>query len=454
MTNADTKESSDSDHAESPDSAGGLSALVERISATRKPRRASNLLLWFVAGFFVVFLIWASLTELDKTVHGAGRIIPSAQMQIVSNLEGGFVDEIMINVGDEVSNGDPLVRLDQTQSGSELGSSRAQYDALNIKSARLQAEVDGREPQFPRTIDQASREQLSIEQSLHASRMADLASLTEAARSRIVQAQRTVNEAQANREARRASASAALDEANTLRPLVDRGIEPRFSLTQAGNRYAVASSEAQAAAASVARSLATVSEARASLAQARQQWRSQAADELARVQAQQSALRRSLPALADRVRRTVVRAPLAGRVNRVMTATVGGTIRPGEPIAEIVPSERGLIVETMIRPSDIGQVRIGQTAEVGISAYPSVVYGTLDGNVVTISPDTTTDERTGETFYVARIMTEGELLDRNGNAVLIGPGMTADVSLLGEKQSILSYILTPITRLSRSALRE
>ncbi|WP_299324182.1 HlyD family type I secretion periplasmic adaptor subunit [Parasphingopyxis sp.] len=446
------KQKEAADEAAVPDD--GPPDFLERLTSRKRPRAASNLLLWLIAGFFIAFIIWAALTELDQTIRGPGRVIPSSQMQVVSNLEGGIVEAILVNVGDQVSVGDPLVRLDNTQSASDLGSNRAQFDALNVKIARLQAELDGRQPRFPTPNNQSTREQIAIERSLHGSRMADLDALTAAARARITQSQRAANEAQASLTARQAAARAAQQEVDILRPLVERGIEPRFSLTQAENRVSIAMSETQAAAASVARAQASVAEAQASLTQARQQWRAQAADELARVQAQQSALRRSLPALSDRVRRTIIRAPLSGRVNRVMTATVGGTIGPGEPIAEIVPSEDSLIVEAMIRPSDIGQVSIGQRAEVGISAYESVVYGTLDGEVITISPDTTQDERTGENFYTVRVVTEGNLLDGDGNPVMIGPGMTADVSLLGGKQSILSYILTPITRLGRSALRE
>ncbi|MBC7986003.1 MAG: HlyD family type I secretion periplasmic adaptor subunit, partial [Sphingomonadaceae bacterium] len=113
-----------------------------------------------------------------------------------------------------------------------------------------------------------------------------------------------------------------------------------------------------------------------------------------------------------------------------------------------------LLVEAMIRPADIGRIYINQPSQIGISAYDSAVYGYLAGRVATISPDTTTDERTGESFYTVRVVTTGQLLDRNGRPLTIGPGMTADISLLGDKRTILQYILTPITRLRQRALRE
>ena len=415
-----------------------------------RPATASNVLLWVILAFVGVFIVWAALTEVDRTVRGQGRIIPSSQLQVVSNLEGGIVEEILVRVGQMVRSGAPLVRLDQTQTGAEFGSNSAQYDALRMRIARLEAELAGRSPAFP----PGSPEQAQIERSLHMSRMADLNALTAASTSRIMQAERSVAEAQAALAARQSARGAAQNELGMIRPLVERGIEPRLALIQAENAAAVAASEAAAASAAVTRSQSAVAEARSTLNQQRQEWRAKAAQELAQAQSEMVALRRSLPALSARVERTVVRSPLAGRVNRVLVTTVGGTVSPGAPLVEIVPSDENLIVEVQVRPEDIAWVRMGQDAKVNITAYDSSIYGALDGKVVAISPDATVNERTGESFYTARVTTEARLRDQSGRPLEIGPGMIADVSLLGDKRTVLTYLLSPITRLSERAFRE
>lgn len=428
---------------------------LEDYADSIKPRTASNILLWMVAGFFVVFIAWAALTKLDRSVKGLGRIIPSAQLQIISNLEGGIVEEILVQPGQEVKQGDELLRLDQTQTGSELGSGQASTAALAAKIARLQAEVAGREPAYPPSRDLVASEQVRIEQALHASRVSQLASAQSAALARVNQAERAVAEAQAAYQARLTARDARRAEVTMLRPLVERGIEPRFSLTQAESAAAVAASEATSAAESVARMQASVAEARSALSQMLQDWRSQAGTELATAQAEYAARRRAMPALAERVERTVVRAPLTGRVNRVLVTTVGGTVGPGAPLVEIVPSDKSLLVEIRIRPQDIAFVHLNQEAKVNVTAYDSSVYGGLEGRVVNISPDAVLEERTGETFYVVRVRTASNALkDQAGRPLPIGPGMVADVSLLGDKRTILQYILTPITKLSDNALRE
>lgn len=420
-----------------------------------KPRTSSNLLLWGVTSFVILFFVWAYFAEIERTVRGMGRIIPSSQLQIVSNNEGGVIQDILVRSGEVVQANAPLIRLDPTATGGELGSGEASTNALLVKIARLQAEVAGRSPSYPAAADPQVAEQIRIERSLHAARMADLNSLAGAAQARMLQAQRAVTEAEAAYQARVTTRQARVSEVAIIRPLVDRGIEPRLSLMQAESAASVAASEAAAAAASISRAQAAVAETRATLAQITQNWRQQAATELAAAQAELVARQRSLPALADRVDRTVLRAPLPGRINRVLVTTRGASVQPGQPLVEIVPSEQNLLVEARVSPDDISFVRMNQEAKVAITAYDRSVYGTLDGRVINISPDALTEERTGEVYYVVRVRTTvNSIRDQTGRAMPIGPGMVAEVDLLGDSRTVLQYILTPITRLSETAFRE
>jgi len=428
---------------------------LEDLTTKIKPRAASSMLLWIIVAFVLIFFIWAAFTELDRTVRGQGRVVPSSQLQVVSNLEGGVVQDILVRSGQNVRQGDELIRLDRTASGAELGSGSATLAALEIKIARLQAEVTGGQPRYPQLTGAGVPEQIRVEQSLYATRMADLAAITGASQARIGQAERAIAEAQSTYESRASAYRQRSTEVTMIRPLVERGIEPRLSLIQAEAQANIAQSDMQAASETIGRARQGLAEARATLAQATQQWRTQSGAELTSARAEYAARRAALPALADREQRTVLRAPLAGRINRVLVTTRGGTIRPGEPVVEIVPSNETLVIEAQIHPSDIAFVRIGQPAHVAITAYDRSVYGVLDGSVITISPDATLNERTGESFYTVKVRTNvNYLTDTNGRQMPIGVGMTAEVDLLGEKRTILQYILSPIARLSETALRE
>jgi membrane fusion protein, adhesin transport system len=425
--------------------------LADRI----EPRSASNVLLWTILGFFIAFILWASIVQIDRTVRAPGRIVPSARLQVVSNLEGGIVAAILVRSGDLVRQGQALIKLDPTQSGAELGSSEVQVVALQAKIARLEAEVAGREPMYPVPRDAAGADQVSIERALHQSRMSDLAALVSANNARASQSLAAVAEAQAAYRARVSARDSAERQLSMMQPLVERGIEPQMTLVQLQNTAAVAASEAAQAAAAVGRAQSGVAEARATLSQVRQNWRAQAGTELATAQAEMAARSRTVPALAARFGRSTVAAPVTGRVNRVLVTTVGSSVGAGQPIVEVVPSNDTLTVEALVAPKDIGFVRIGQKAKINVSAYDSAIYGGMEGEVVTISPDATIEERTGESHYTVRIRADAKSLrDSAGKPLTIGPGMTADVSLLGDKRSILAYILTPIARLGETAFRE
>lgn len=429
--------------------------MLESIPDRVKPRQASSLLLWGILVFFLIFVIWASWATLDRTVRGVGRVIASSSLQTVSNLEGGVVQEILVRTGQIVRAGQPIVRLDPTATGGELGSGEAQTAALRVKIARLKAEVLGREPVYPPATSAAVAEQIEIERALHSARMSELAGLTGAASARGVQAQRSVSEAQSAYAAKSSARDARQTELETIRPLAEKGIESRLTLTQTESAATVASNEAAQASTAISRAQAGVAEARAALAQGRQDWRAKAADELAAAQAELSARSSTLPGLAAKVDRTIVRSPLAGRVNRVLVTTVGAAVAPGSPIAEISPSRDTLLVEGRIRPQDIARVSIGQRARVNITAYDVSVFGAMDGVVESMSPDAIVDEKSDESFYIVRVRTkEKGLTDKQGRLLPIGTGMTAEVNLLGDPRTVMQYILTPITRLSERAFRE
>lgn len=429
---------------------------VESLPSTYiEPKVPANLILWIIAAFVVIFLLWAWLTEIDRTVRAIGRVIPSSQLQVISNLEGGVVEAILVRTGQDVKQGAPLVRLNPIQPGAELESNQASTDSLQFKIIRLEAEITGRTPQFPVARNPAMANQIAVERSLYNSRMAEYRSIANVASARVAQAERTINEADAAQEARISARETARADLNLMRPLVQEGIEPRRSLLQAQNAFSVSSSEAAGAAAALSRARSVLAESQASAMQQKRDWLSRAADELTAARAEMSVRAATMPAFKYKLDRTVVRAPLDGRVNRVFTTTVGGSIRPGDPLLEIVPARENLLVEAMVDAKDIASVKMGQKAKVNISAYDSAIYGSMEGQVIAISPDAVVSERTGESHYLVRVRTNADaILDKNGHRLSIGPGMGADVSLLGDKRSILAYILTPLSRLSETAFRE
>jgi membrane fusion protein, adhesin transport system len=418
------------------------------------PSRAANLLLFGIVGFFLSFLVWAAIAELDQVTRGTGRVIPSSQLQVVQNLEGGIVRELLVKQGQDVNKGDVLLRLDSTQFGAEFARGQEGYNALVAKLTRLTAETQGGAPRFPASLVQASSAIVSAEQTLFAGRQAELAGNQAVAQARLAQARQTLLQAQAQSAAAAESHRLAAQEVELIAPLVEKGIEPRIELIRAQGRSSETQAQAQAAKAGVSAATSAIGEAQSELFKVREAYRARALEELAEARTRMAAMGRELPALQDKVTRTDVLAPIGGTINRVLVATLGGVVRPGEPLVEIVPKNETLVVEAQVSPADIAFVHVGQPAMVKITAFNYSRYGGLEGTVEYLSPDAVKEERTGETYYQIRIRTKSSQLQTDEGPKPITSGMVAEVDVMNGKRTVLDYLLAPLKNVSSKALRE
>jgi adhesin transport system membrane fusion protein len=419
-----------------------------------RPPLPARLLLWSIAAFVLAFLLWAALARIDTVTRGQGRIIPSLSLQKVAHLEGGIVSEIVAREGQRVAKGDVLVRLDRTAAAADLGRGSAARDASAARLARLAAEARGRAGGFDAGLAAGSPGQIAAERALARQRRAELDAQLSVARARLAQAERSAIEARAGVAASEEAERLAAAELAIIQPLAEKGIEPQAALLRARSALEQARARTAAARAGVGRADAGVSEAANAVRATGEAFRAGAAGELARTRGELAATGETMPALADRLERTEVRAPVAGLIQRVLVNTVGGVVRPGEPLVEIVPGDDRLVIEARIAPSDIAFVHPGQPVTIRLTAYDFALYGSLRGEVERISPDAVLDEARRESFYQVRVATRDALRDSDGRALPIQPGMVAEVDILGRPRTVLSYLLSPLERVRDTALRE
>lgn len=420
-----------------------------------QPAQAARILLWSIAGFSVVIIAWASVAEINETASAPGRVVPTRPLQVVSNLEGGIVADILVKPGQAVAAGAPLLRLDPGLASADYGRSSAAGAALAARIVRLEAEIANRVPAFPAGLVAAAPAGVAAERSAWAARRLERASNIAGSRARADGAMRGLDEARAAAASAIEVRAQAAREVALLAPLVDKGIEPRLTLDRARSALVQADAAAAGARQSVARAAALADEARAAVSSIGDGARAAAGNDLALARAEFATQAAALPALRRRVERTEVRSPMAGTVQRVLAATVGGSVAPGAPLVEIVPAGGALAVEARVRPRDIGMVHFGQPASVRITAYDPSVYGKLEGRVTRISPDAVTDGPGGEGWYLVRIETRGNgLTGPDGRPRAIGAGMVAEADLLGPSRTVMSYLLSPIAKLSGTAFRE
>lgn len=417
--------------------------------------RAAAMMVAVIAAMILSFVLWATLAVLDEVTRGSGKVIPASQNQLVQSLEGGIVSEIMVREGDRVERNQVLLQLDETAQGSRLGEIAGQRHAKRARIARLQAETRGlAEPVF-------GEEELRDTPDIVAAELAAFASRRDA-----LQIQREVIEPQlAQRrsqavelEARAAKLTQSLEfldrELTLTRRLAKQGAVPELDLLRLERQAVELRGELQETVASRERIAEAVKEYENRLLSLESEFRAEAQIELASQTGELAVIEETIAAAADRVDRTAIRAPVRGIVNRLEVTTVGGVVAPGGPVVEIVPLDDKLVIEARIRPQDVAFVRPGQSASTKLTAYDYTIYGTLPGKVTLVSPDTLADPKTGEAYYRVIIEADEMKLAQGGKQLEILPGMVASVDILTGSKSVLSYLLTPVSRVRSEALRE
>ena len=419
-----------------------------------EPARAAQYLLYTIAGFFFVALVWASVAKLDRVTRGQGRVVTSNQLQEVQYLEGGIVEEILVSSGDRVTEGQVLVKLDPTQMSVEFTQGQEGYNQLAARIARLEAEATLQPVSFAPNFEADAPRIAANERALYDARQAELEASLSVAVSKLNQRRQTLEDSKVVLKTAKEAHRLAAEEHSIMRRLVDKGIEPQVELLRARQREAAALGDLQRGQIAVNRIELETVEAAGEIERIKKGFSASAADELNKTKAELEDLKGELPALQDKVARTDVRSPVAGLVNRVLVSTVGGVVAPGETIVEVVPSEDTLLVEAQIKPADIGFLHVGQGAKVNITAYDSSVYGSMNGEIETISPDAIQNEQTGEWYYTIKVRTTGETLSSRRGELKILPGMSADVSVLNGKRTVLAYLIKPLSNIGDKALRE
>ena len=234
---------------------------------------------------------------------------------------------------------------------------------------------------------------------------------------------------------------------------MERGLEPRLELVRLDRALADQEGRADVSGITISRVGSAINEMGARRDSMVRQFRSDALNELNRTLAELSPLKQAMPALVDKVSRTEIRAPMKGVVNRVFVNTVGGIVKPGEPILEVVPADEQLVLDAMVLPKDIGFVKLGQAARVKITAYDYSIFGAMDGVVQNISADAVPNEK-GEAFYQVRIETKTKAIEVIDKKLPIMPGMQAQVDIITGKKTILQYLSKPLIGLKENAFRE
>ncbi len=414
---------------------------------------ARRIILTSGMGIFV-FFSWASFARVDEVTRGQGRVIPSSKAQIVQSSEPASIQNIVVRPGQAVRKGQLLVRLDDTESSSQLGQITAENRSLAARSDRLLREGAGDGSSECTDASGVAQVECSQEAALQSVRAATLRSRKSALNAAVEQRRRDYGEAQATITSLQSSLKLAQGQVDILAPLAAKSIVPQTELMDAQRDASEIQGKLAAAQQASSRAQAAISEALAQSSEASLQFRQEALNERSQLAAKMAVNSESLRGAAGRVQRSELRSPVDGIVNDIQVTTVGGFVQAGQKIMQVVPVGDKLLVEARVSPKDIAFIKVNDRANVKVTAYDFAVYGGLNGKVVQISADSIYDEAAKEAYFSVVVETDRAFLQSGKRRLPISPGMICDVEIVTGKKSILSYLLKPLVRARSEALNE
>ena len=387
-------------------------SMYQRQLATELRRPRGVLIVTTVA--LVVFATWARYSELDQVARAVGSVIPSSDIQIVQSRDGGVLEALPVKAGDLVERGQVIAQFNVTEVQADYREARAKAASLHATRARLRAEVFESEPTF-------------------SDEYGDYAQFIETQRSLMNKRRSALEE---DVTALEGILALIQEEIAMNEPLLARGDVSRTEILRLQRQEA---------------------ELQAKIVSKKNEYFKEAQTELAKVEEEYERIRQAVIQRQRQLEQTTIRSPVKGLIKRIRVTTEGGVIRPGEDVLEIVPVEDDLLIEAKLSPAEIAFVTYDQPATVKIDAYDYTIYGGLSGHVSYISADTI-EERNGEdsyAYYSIRVRTEGRKFSgRPDENLEILPGMTATVEIQTGKNTILNYLLKPITKTLNESLTE
>jgi adhesin transport system membrane fusion protein len=368
--------------------------------------------IWVCALMLACFIAWAAWFQVVEVSTGTGKVVPSSREQLIQSMEGGIIKELNVSEGTLVERGQVLAQLDAVKSESNVGESEAKYRAALASVNRLQAEVSEKPLTFDPSLDKYPELRRAETELFNARRKGLAETLTGIESSlKLVRSELTITE-----------------------NLAKIGASSRVEVLRLNRQR---------------------SELELKATEARSEYMVHAREDLAKANSEAQMLSSVIRGRSDSLSRLTLRSPVRGIVKDIEVTTIGGVVPPNGQLMQIVPLDEQLLIETRISPRDIAFIHPEQQAKVKITAYDYSIYGSLDGKVVTISPDTIQDEVKPEIFYYrVFIRTDSDVLrNKAGKTFAIVPGMIATVDIRTGEKTVLDYLIKPLNR-AREALRE
>ena len=420
-----------------------------------------NILIYVIGVGFLILIIWASFSEIDELARGQGKVIPANKIQTIQNLDGGTVSEILIQEGDHISKEQPLMKIDTIRFEASLEENQEMYNSLLAKNIRLKEETAYKVGQqkieslvFP--IQLKGNNYTFLEDKLFKTRIQELENSLKTLRLQLSQKEQELQELYSKEEQLKRSLSLISQQKDAIDKMVKNGSKSNVELLKMEHTYNETKGDLDATTLSIPRSKFAIEESKSKIEEKLSQFKSEASKELQTVEADLKKIEARLVSDNDKLNKTIVRSPVDGIVKLIHINTIGGVVKSGDNLVEIVPDSDILIIETKIDPKDIAFINPTQKAIVKITAYDFSIYGALEGKIVDISADSIEDKasKDNKPYYKVIVKTNKNFLEKDGKILPIIPGMIANVDIITGKKTVMDFLLKPIIKAKRESFHE
>lgn len=432
--------------------------MVDRGIEMHRAMPRPKLFVLIVSYVLLLLIVWAYFAPIDMVVRGQGRIVSSEHNQVIQHLEGGIVSSIIAREGSTVHKDQVLITIKDVRASSDQGEGRVKLLGLRARVVRLTAESNGAaQLELPADIPRDSPA-VESEQGAFSARQTKLNGELSILREQSAQRQAELAETVSRQKSLADEYALAQKQYQLVHAMFVKNAASQLEDIQAQSRAQDVQSRLSATNAMVPRLRAAISEAQAKVADGVSRFRADARTDLTAAETELARLSEEMKSRNDRVLRSEVRAPMDGVINRIFVNTVGGVVKPGDPILEMTPIDDKLVIEASIHPTDRAELAIGRPARVKVTAYDYGVFGSMKGVVSEISADTVPEERgeRGERNYRIKIeVARNSVQDKqSAEGTPLMPGMTATADIVVGRRTVWQYLMSPISRFGQTALRE
>jgi adhesin transport system membrane fusion protein len=455
----------------SPDASGSDATLKKQDAATtlpsgepttsekldmllnQNPLPGWRLVAWPVMILLGVGVLWANFATLDEVSIATGEVVPAGRIKVVQHLEGGIIQEIYISEGDTVREGQTLMQLDLAGSGTNREELLVRLDSERLIKARLVAEADGAELVFPEEVAARRPTIVSAQRQAFEARRRELSSTLQVMREQVKQRELEVEELNARTRAVESNLKLASERLRMSQSLLSEGLTARMEHLELEAEVENLDGESKSLRPALPKAMAAIEEARQRLQEAESRFRREAQDQLGEVEGNIARMDELLSEATAQGIRAEIKSTIDGVVKNMRYNAVGNVVKSGEPIMEIVPTGDQLVIEAKLNPVDRGYVEEGQAATVKISTYDFARYGGLEGKVIRLAPDSSTDED-GAPYFRVVVQTDKNYLGVVEGDLPITPGMQATVDIHTGEKTVMDYLVKPVLKLRHEAFRE